>query len=154
GINPEKSIALKLEGTFLATCTALYLRNAHTGLVIDVDSVHENLAANAITFSGGEIQGVRHIGRINKGIGIAFFGMAWEGATEGGMDVNRTQGLTIQGVYWERNSGYDLRLGEEGGVSGISISGGISSPGSISALPEKYTKRSIIVRNARGLSIS
>lgn len=154
GLNPEQSIALKLEGTFLATCTSVYLRSAHTGLVIDVDSVDGNLAANAITFTGGEIQAVRHIGRIDKAIGIAFFGMAWEGATEGGMDVNDTQGLTVQGVYWERNSGYDLRLGETAMVRGVTIHGGISSPGAISALPEKATKRSVIVRRARGLSIS
>lgn len=148
GVNPELSIALRMRGTFLSTVTNAYLRNAYTGLVVDVDTVAGTLGGNALTFVGGEIQAVKYLGTINKAIGVAFYGMAWEGAELGGMDVNGTSGLTVSGVYWENNAAYDLRVGNVAQCYGVTVSGGTSS---IGARPKD---RSIILVRSLGTDIS
>lgn len=148
GTRPEDSVALRIRGAFLSTITNTYLRNAYTGLVIDNDAYTGTLAANAITFSGGEIQAVSNIGRITNALGISFFGMTWEGADLSGMDVNDTSGLTIAGCYWEANADFDLRVGAISGCSGVTVSGGVASVGAMVG-----KERSIILNRSRGTEI-
>ena len=154
GNAPEKSVAVRMRGTFLGTCNNLYARNAYYGLVIEGDGEAGTLSANSVAFFGGEIQAVQHIGRIDKAIGVSFFGMAWEGAALGGMDVNNTRGFTAVGMYHEKNKSYDMRFGEMGRCQGIHISGGISSVGGFWGTGEHEVNRSIILRDASAVDIS
>lgn len=149
GTNPEKSVALEMRGTFLATLVDIYMRNAANGLVVDVDSQNANLSANAINFFGGEIQAVQNLGRITGAIGIGFFGPAWEGASVSGMEVNDTHGLTIVGPYFEAVAGFDVRVGNTSTCSGVTIHGGTSSPGALGTAKT----RSIILTRSSGTSI-
>lgn len=136
--------ALRMTGTFLGTCVDIYLRNSHTGLVIEGSS----LSANSVSFHGGEIQAVTSIGRISGALGINFHGMAWEGSSSG-MDVNSTRGLTITGPYWENNGAFDLRVGETAICRGVTVLGGLASTG---ASPDN--PRSIILRRSLGTHIA
>jgi hypothetical protein len=142
--------ALRLAGTFLGALYNVYLRNAVNGLVMNYDDSAGNLAANAINFHGGEIQAVENIGSIEGSIAISFFGMTMEGSSVSGLDVRAAcKGISIHGGYIEANTGYDIRVGENGTVLGFVCTGGYFTPGGAGV-----KDRAIILRSALGVSLS
>lgn len=121
---------LRLAGTFLGSVYNLYIRTAVTGLLIDYDDSLGTLAANAISFHGGEIQAVQNVGSITGGIAISFFGTTLEGASVSGLDLRANcKGITFTGCYFEANRAYDVRVGDDGQVYGLSLTGCYFNPG-------------------------
>lgn len=141
---------LRLAGTFLGTAYNLYIRNAATGLLIDYDDSLGNLAANAVNFHGGEIQAVQNIGSITGGTAIAFFGTTLEGSSVSGLDLRaQCQGITIVGCYFEANSSFDVRVGENGLVCGFLLSGCYFNPGVYGPKDRAVILRSVYAADIR-----
>lgn len=93
------------------------------------------VAANAISFYGGEIQNNNVGVRLNDTNGIRFFGTTIEGNTNGGVDMERRCAATcFYDCWFEGNGVFDIRVGNDATnprqSQGLTIIGGLFSDGS------------------------
>lgn len=131
-ISGSTGTGLYMQSTYIGDIVSPLIRGCVTGVVFENKTA---VAANAISFFGGEIQNNTTGMTMNDCNGIQFFGTVIEGNSGGGLDIRRRCAATgLYNTWFEGNGSFDVRVGNDATSPRqsqvLNIQGGLMSDGS------------------------
>lgn len=130
-ISGSTGTGLRMQSSYIGDIVSPLIRGCVTGVVFENATT---VAANAISFFGGEIQNNTTGMTINDCNGIQFFGTVIEGNSSGGLDIRRRCAATgLYNCWFEGNGSFDIRVGNDATSPRqsqvLNIQGGLISDG-------------------------
>jgi len=97
-----------IEGAWLGAMDNVMVMRSKIGVQIEMNRESRNTSMNALTVTGGEVQGCTDGWRIKAVAGLTMRGHAVEGNVRGITASHTPRGINIDGGYFEHNTAYDI----------------------------------------------
>lgn len=111
-VSSSGGTGIEVAGGYLGTLSDCYVSGSSVGLNVEPDPVTGTIAANAVTWRGGEINACGQAATLSSAAGLRFFGATFERSTTAGVElVSNCRSVGFHGCYFEDNAGYDLKAG-------------------------------------------